>query len=416
MLSNILLSTDFMLLSRGLLAHVGLTEADKKSIYQALLAGQGDHLPKRRITLSTLERRNKSIRALEKEFGDFDDPSFQQWLKFKQQESELLSSVRTLQQTRDSTQFLQKSYQIYGSYDQSIFAMALQYSLAIAEKADKHATMLSDVKKLFTPVVVEPTHQKIDPVKFDVYRQNMALYFAKSIDTLYQLGIRHERFPISARRLQILFDALLDSSGAKQRGWNTKIIDHHTDRISVNPLSKQVNIANKDFFLRPRRLLGLLLHEVGIHVSRKENKQGFAAVVPVVTPSDVMREEGLGVLVEQLCLQQFVPLRHFRYLAIGLAIGVDGRPRSLFDTYEVIWRLRYLTQKEISIERSKHFAAIETMRIFRGLAPDVPGAVLLRDMLYVKGNRAIWDYLMSAPATYDILAGLLDGSPQIEVR
>jgi len=183
--------------------------------------------------------------------------------------------------------------------------------------------------------------------------------------------------------VQIVTDAL-KWSGLYTQGWRVAH-NHRTNFVSIAKKDKKILIGPSRVRLSSRRLVGLLLHEIYIHAlwaNRHNNAD-----------RDTSIEEGIGTLVEQLTLTTFYPLRMYRFMAICFAIGMDGTPRDMRQTFEILMQVRKVLAVNESDEAARLFIAKEVVRVFRNLPPDIPGLVYIRDKHYLEHNAAIWSTL-----------------------
>jgi len=399
----------FDVLKTGVLRHVSLNSANYAALYDWLLAdGKGECPALPVLSTARIAKRNESLEQLTTKYHDVPDETWQQWLTYKQQETALLTAIHTVQTTGDVAPLTQLNAQLYGVLD-----VNLLYG-CIGQVCDKIDTLQRDTAlaaELFADLNLkrmqgEAVMHTPDVATFAYYKQLAHEYFGGALELL-ESTLDHAGGTISGTEVARLLEAMLVLYGADAAGWRVMLADR-VDRISVSSGAKTIHVAKRDFHLSPGRLKGLLLHEVGVHVLRSMHKTGFEALVPAFLAADRRQEEGLGVLVEQLVLREYHSLRLFRYIALGLSTDTS-QPRTALEVYGLLWKLRYLSNSS-SLEQAKRFAALETLRVVRGIAPTVPGAVLLRDAVYVEGVDALWRRLSTERLSPDAFEKLLRGS------
>jgi hypothetical protein len=398
----------FSQLNKGMLHQVSLSPSQREDFYTWLISDSSEakQPPKPSlVSLDEISMREHTLLALKQQ--PVSDNTFQKWLKYKVQETAVLRAVYELQHGGKSAAFQTANQALYGELDNDLFFGYIKLLFTKSKSIAGKEITRAEAKELIggipadTPPLVVPTR-----AQFKYYKGLLLQYYRPLIQILNDLpqpgadnitpGIEVARF----------VHELLGATGLLEEGWQVAT-SHNVDKVSVNAMSKRVHVAERDFHLSRARLQGLLLHEIGVHVMRRHAQTGLQAQFMNTSVSSMAVEEGLGVLVEQLCLSQFISLRIFRYLALGLAIGINAKPRDARQVYEILWRLRYISQPGMDLQKAKHFAALETMRIFRGIMPNMPGAVLLRDKVYVEGNHLWWQHLLAHKLDYETFAGLL---------
>jgi len=190
--------------------------------------------------------------------------------------------------------------------------------------------------------------------------------------------------------------------------------------FGVDQTTKTIHIPhNSDLQLRKttltkRYLKGLLAHEIGTHVVRRENgEQSNFALLAIGLAHYIRGEEGIATFAEQLITGTESYIGEIGYLAIGAAMGTLDRPL-IFDEVLNILNAYYILQianeeleengfydlQELQIE-AFNSAWSRTTRTFRGTSGKTPGAVYTRDIVYLEGNRNIWKLAEEEPFVKD---------------
>jgi hypothetical protein len=174
----------------------------------------------------------------------------------------------------------------------------------------------------------------------------------------------------------------LRAIGADKAGWQVENSVPGT-HIVVSKHSKKVLVGRHTSCGSAFRLKQILAHEIGTHVQKTLAADEYIKLNK--------HEEGLAIVAEQLMSKNFFHKRTMRYYGLCLAMGVDNIPRSFSDTYkEVRSAMQELGYME---EEASKRAFYEVARIFRGGFPEVPGAVFLKDKVYLESNINIWKAL-----------------------
>lgn len=183
-------------------------------------------------------------------------------------------------------------------------------------------------------------------------------------------------------------------------------------RFATNP-TKQLLFVPSDQSLQRRKkpltrlgATAIAAHEIGVHALRNHN--GLRQPLQLLSfglAGYLRGEEGLASYVQQQIEGATEFYGFDRYLAITLAIGMDGEQRDFRSVFECM-RHYYLLSGEAD-EQSEHRAsnaAWETCaRIFRGTTGTSIGTPYMRDIVYFEGNVGIWNLLIERPEIFDSL-------------
>jgi hypothetical protein len=210
--------------------------------------------------------------------------------------------------------------------------------------------------------------------------QRFQSYFRKTLPGLHKVldGIKknEETAPV--------FERALAAIGAAGQGWKVEVLPDGQN-INVSKHRKRVRVSGH---WRPGpllRLKQLVAHEIGCHVQRAlYNAEGHELVA-------YPDEEGLAILCEQLMDGEFKQKRAMRYFALQLALGADGRPRNFSQTYQIVREAMQLIG--YGGNEASRRAFHETARVFRGGFPELPGAVYIKDKVYLECSLKVWQKL-----------------------
>lgn len=272
--------------------------------------------------------------------------------------------------------------ELYAALDPKVFGGIIRYIRITAHHRGPSYTRVMDAvesrlnahstSKLFSP----------KPATFQHYKT----LFSDCFPELYKVlqGIRSAEGYGEAEIVEI-FEKALESVGAKSRGWKVEMTDGGANIIAAK-YSKKI-LVGKDF--QPTdslRFKQIVAHEVGCHVQRAMADHDDGAQ-PEFDESD----EGLAIVMEQLLASRFMYKRIIRYLAICLAVGMDGKKRNFSEVYEILWRVTYIISADK--RHAKEQAFYETARAFRGGMPSVSGMVYIKDKIYLESNLIVWEKL-----------------------
>lgn len=380
-----------------------VVQLHKRQAAETQLARRGKMDVQDYITINRplLDQKKLAIAELQKiiasHTADTHSELLHSWLARREDEVALIGALIILHQSNDNPEQIEEvnhlCAQLYGSYNTDLFYHHLQ--LLLAQAAQNQNDPAWD---FVTKHVVVPRHAaKIaaEPAKADfAYYKQLARQQFLAVEATVERHSIQDQHIFAGETLQTMVNELLQAIGATAQGWQA-VLSTETTKIAVNYTKKTIYIREGHFRMMPYRLCGLLAHEVMVHVRRKLHATARQQLAIQASASEQAFEEGLGVFAEQVFLSGFRHLRQFRYVAIGLAKGSDGTPRTFRGVYELLWRLKYLAQQTGTEETARRYAFDETSRVFRGLPLHVRGAAFTKDKLYIEGNAAVWRSLSS---------------------
>lgn len=283
----------------------------------------------------------------------------------------------------DVERIMDLQYDYFGSLNEELFWSAVNYVAqhVRGETGSELTTLLQARRGHLAHIPGENL--------FVDYKRMFEMYFNDYI-TFCESIIAPGVSQYTSSELRAVFDAVLEWKGLSEKGWRTSIFDR-TNFVSIAKSRKKVLIGAAQVQLSRSRLIGLIIHEIGIHIMWSEHN----------VKADTNHEEGIGTLVEQLMLSKFYPLRMYRFLAICLAVGVDGRQRNMREVYDLLYDIRKILRPDEPTQKAKEFVAKEVLRVYRSLPPTIPGLVYIRDKNYMENNSAIWSSLARKSVTLE---------------
>lgn len=319
---------------------------------------------------------------------------YQNKCQAQQRSIELLAAAKN----SDDQTFHEKSIQLYGAPNHDIFW-----------------TIFTELHKDFETFITAagPNY----PLLQDVYRQWEAVYERFTIPAFTSLpqkpqfsGVYHEHNPEmdDANLVYEMFEAYLQAHGIT--GWNTNIAAPGVrNAFSVDQSTKTIHIPHSnDLWLRrntlkKKAITGLLEHEIGIHIKRRENgENGRLALLGIGLDAYLRGEEGVASFAEELIVGSSKWSDEIAYFTTCAAMGTGSTPRNLtqmFDLLYICYILKFAKHQydedgfcevdEIIIHAT-HSAWNRAVRMFRGTTGKTPGAVYTKDLVYVEGNYLIW--------------------------
>jgi hypothetical protein len=237
---------------------------------------------------------------------------------------------------------------------------------------------------------------------------NIGVYHLPVYNGIY---IPHDYEVDSAEKIHRMFSDYLAEQ--KINNWVVQIA-HPGERTSfgVNQSKKVISIPHdSDLALRKRvltkiSLQALLMHEVGVHVVRRENGDASPLALLGVGLDDYLRaEEGIATLAEQLITGTNQYSGEIGYFSVGAALGTLGNPLPFLELYTVLnaYYILSIADKQLETEgfyeleelrmTATEHAWNRAVRTYRGSTGNTAGAVYTRDIIYLEGSKRMWKLL-----------------------
>jgi len=309
------------------------------------------------------------------------------------QEVALIKAYKRMYDSGDAKTFMDVVRTVYGEPSEELFWYILEETIDYAHHQAKDKNILDEVIRLINlrRMDKKPGAYAIH-TKTKVFKETQQIFkqsYAKEVAELKKVvATKPKIHRYSQEEIIQLFEALLKFYGLEKHGWKV-VANDKTERATVNYENKKISVAPGPFRLSRARAIGWALHEVGVHAVARQHVSRSASVLG----ERRVIEEGLGTFIEQMVFSRFQPVRSLRYIALGLALGIDGKPRNAKEVYEIIWRLRYLGGVAKNKRFAKEYAAKEVIRIFRGMPLYQKGVVITKDRAYIEGNQLIWGHI-----------------------
>lgn len=181
------------------------------------------------------------------------------------------------------------------------------------------------------------------------------------------------------------------------------VSDENIQTLNVDHAGKKINFK-PGYIKTVEECKAIILHEIGTHVLRRRNGERSRLLLLSVGLDRYLKgEEGVATMREQAFKGQALTdfEAYDRFLALGFAKGLDGKPRDFRDTYEMIipiLRFRLLVGDpgktyEQATEEAQGEAWSLCVRIFRGGDMSKPGNCSRGISVYREGNIETWDLI-----------------------
>lgn len=218
----------------------------------------------------------------------------------------------------------------------------------------------------------------------------------------FEIEIETEETVHTADSICTIFQVALNS--LRSEGWSVVIDRGSKIGISVDQEYKQIKIPES------RRLIfteiqSLVVHEVGTHIKRRLNgERSRLQLLGLGLDRYEKGEEGIATMKEQVLhetIDDYAGLDG--YLAISLAIGLDGKKRDFREVFEIMKKYFYLKilssgkDAEQAMKSAQTSAWNRTVRTFRGTDCRTKGVCFTKDMIYREGNIGVWEVVKDNP-------------------
>lgn len=221
----------------------------------------------------------------------------------------------------------------------------------------------------------------------------------------------NEKLP--AKLIKYYFEKLLYAMNIS--GWQTHI-SKNLNAISINHKKKEILIPHTRK-LSLDKLKMLLMHEIGVHVGRRQNGENSSLqLLGLGLAGYEVGEEGLAGICEDVMKNSFDASfsNLVSYLAVGLVYGLDGKKRDFRDLFEILHKFyrfkivkNYRKKESIDLEKveakAKKMAWNCACRVFRGSSCQVKGVCFTKDLIYLKGRMCVWDQFRNQTKEVDRL-------------
>ena len=318
--------------------------------------------------------------------------------------NERIASVRRLEaiRTGDMRRYERYTRFIFGSPSPDVFHYTVDGVRRSASLAlvDARPNVREAAQSLLT-ALPEAQPYSITPLPdeevFAAAQQHTKEEFGDLLDMPSETG------DIGAEETKAAFEKAFDVLSLN--GWLAKI-DSGSSRkaITIRTASETVLIpAEKERTVD--ELTKLVIHEIGTHVARKKNgEQTKLKLLGLGLDRYDAGEEGIGIMREQVLDDTIEDFRGLEgYLAIGLAMGIDGQPRTFRQVFEILQKKYELENllddkdKETASSEAQDKAWDRTVRTFRGTDCKTPGVCSTRDLYYRDGNIGVWEIIRTNP-------------------
>lgn len=293
---------------------------------------------------------------------------------------------------------------VYGKPSLEVFAFTVQNLRE--DVALQLSSENSNIKKAAEDLIDLISSNLSETAKFELPKEsdivNAREQTSRELDKLLDIKTKTEEKEYTADEIRDIFQVALNSLQAD--GWQIVINKSSKSGISVDQEHKIINIPESRK-LAFAELKMLVAHEVGTHVSRRLNgERSKLQLLGLGLDRYEKGEEGIATMREQVLggnIDDYAGLEG--HLAIGLATGVDDKPRDFREVYEILEKYFYFKKlitgedAEQALKSAQTSAWNRAVRTFRGTNCQTKGACFTKDIIYREGNIGVWNVVRADP-------------------
>ena len=371
---------------------------------EAFLSGKvrNPNLDYPNLDLSGLEERERALLGLKQEIlAEEKDTVVKQVYRWRLNEK--IAEVRMLKTAAsgDSRRFKRYSEFVFGKPSLPIFAYTVNRLRVLAEKYlhdenDQINQVASSLIKLLpnnlrANEIALPSQENLTKAQEGTLEEfgDLLALVPKQNEIFTSEGIKN-----------VFQQGLL---ALKATGW-LAVLDASKTAIGVVQEVKKIKIpeSRKMFY---SRLCRLLVHEAGTHVKRRlAGERTKLRLLGLGLDRYEGGEEGIAMMREQAIGGKLADFAGFDgHLAIGLAVGLDDRPRDFREVFEIMGAYFLFdelvggAEVEMARKASLKKAWNRCVRTFRGTDCQTRGACFTKDIAYREGNIGVWEVIANNP-------------------
>ncbi len=379
-----------------------LREAQKAKFLTGEIRNPALDYPK--LNAEELTRRDRELLALRREIRQR-EPNEVVSQAWRWKINEHLAEIRMLQATAegDGDKFTAYSRFAHGEPSKDILALTVY---TVRARLQPHLTSDNPEMQNTARELDEVLPQNLPQPTITFLPDEKTIQHARE-QTQHEFGdiiaVPKEVDRVNAQQIKEAFEYALQGIKAPKE-W--QVVLDTGSRLSIMVSGKQ----RKVFIPVERqqtvdKLRGLIVHEIGTHVDRKERgERSKLKLLGIGLDRYLPGEEGIATMREDVTrssVQEFgKPDRH---LAIGLALGIDGKKRDFRDVYEMMvpyYKFQALERgkdAQAAQAEAKEEAWTRAVRTFRGTDCKTPGAAYTKDIVYHEGTIGVWGVIRDKP-------------------
>jgi hypothetical protein len=301
--------------------------------------------------------------------------------------------------------FAQLNEMLFGEYDRQTYAGMMSTEASRLDDFAPGNFRAEEIKEELSEYFWDKprTHEERELMDLETLRELGDELRTRYADVLAVIPDTDDSVTYDTKQCVEIMRLAMDAGGLLEAGW---VVKEDSDKANPSTDSETKIIALPSGMKRTaRELRRLILHEQEVHARRGENgDQTGISILALGTAEYADVEEGAGVLFECALEGSFDNQSYHRardrYIAVGLALGVDGPPRDARQTYEILWRMLAVRGSKDGViddaveADAKKWAMTHTENIFRGTNFAMPGTIYWKAKVYYEGLQKNADYFM----------------------
>jgi hypothetical protein len=313
----------------------------------------------------------------------------------------LLTSQKILRTSMQSdwTKFMEHNFVYFGKVDNGLWSFT-QYQLEkLLDEAEEYPDLKTPIEYLRDHIDFKYNKSIVLEIEGELNQE-----LPESIIRNIQLRCESrnsikENSSYTTQEMIPIFENALEEY--RILDWDIEL-DNNYEGITVSS-SKRIVYLPKNKSYEGSYLKRLIPHEIGVHVQRSFNSyQSNYQIIKYGRLSN-LEEEGLAKVVENTLYESKSEIST-SFLAVGLALGMDGTKRDFRDLYEILIRyyqiLNTTRQKEINIKNQAWSRSIKT---YMGTDYKTPGVCFLRTKGYLEKELYTRQYLLKNQDSFEFI-------------
>ena len=368
----------------------GLLEQQRRLFFQGVIDAPKRRYPK--LEKFDLKKQEQELLALKREIhANEQNQTVRSAYIWKINEK--IAELRMLRATREGNdqRFTRYSEFIYGRPDDSLYQYTLfELSKKIRRALHSDNPLICEIAQRFKSNILGNRTDRGDE-QLNLDDASGSLELISSSDNPIRFPQKHtprkEELDKTLLDYQSIIEAFEEALVQYRiSGWTVTKVENST-AISLNQETKSIAIP-KTRKLTRQKLSGLIAHEIGVHVLRREHGERSRLRLLGLGLDRNGDDEGIAMFEEQKITGGNEYAGFGYYFAISLARGLDGTPRNFREVFDILSDYFILTGSKI--EQAKNSSWTLCLRVFRGTTGLTRGACFTKDLSYRKGNIDAW--------------------------
>lgn len=298
---------------------------------------------------------------------------------------------------------------VYGQPDKNVFAYTIRELKGFCAQAEQsgQAELVAAAQELLAVLPEAPASQtSYENPSPEVVERAKSLTQSEYAKLLEGLPIDFSKADTKPEEMAAVMQVALDKINAMvdpEQQWKV-VLNPAGVSLNAEQQTRSIKVATKKTW-PVETVAGLVAHELGTHVVRRmTGERSKLLLLSLGLDRYEGGEEGVAKMREQMVRGSFEEFEGLEaHLAISLATGADGKPRTFRQTFEIMEKVFAFTMtrdgKSAATvkEKARESAYNRCVRTFRGTDGQHAGYAFTKDMVYREGNIRVWDVIGKNP-------------------